>query len=122
MTENAYYASIPGLAGGTRQLQAISDYAVDMFNEFFHDVSATSDWPGKDDSYAKTMIPQEKKQREGAVDTGKALTEAIVGVGDGTLANLKSVLTTLGGNLDAIHESHIDNSNVSGGTHGGGRH
>ncbi len=65
MTENAYYANFPpGLTGGTRQLQAISDYAVDMFNEFFHDVSATSDWPGKDDSYAKTMVPQEKKQRE----------------------------------------------------------
>jgi hypothetical protein len=121
MTDNAYFANPAALASGTKQIEAISNFAVDAFNEFFRDVAATADWCGKDDSYAKQTIPQEKKQREGAIATGKALTEAIVGVGDGTLANLKNILGTQGGNLEAIHDSHIDTGNT-GGTHGGGRH
>ncbi|MFK0120067.1 hypothetical protein [Streptomyces sp. NPDC090994] len=119
MTDNAYFANPAALASGTRQIQAISNFAVEMINEFITDVSATADWCGKDDSYAEQMIPQEKKQREGAISTGKALTDAIVGVGDGTLANLKNILGTQGGNLEAIHDSSIDTSNT-GGTHGGG--
>lgn len=121
MTDNAYFADPAALASGTRQIQAISNFAVDMINEFIADVSATSDWPGRDDSYAEQMIPQEKKQREGAVSTGTALTEAIVGVGDGTLANLKNILGTQSGNLEAIQSSSIDTSNT-GGTTGGGKH
>ncbi|MEU4656101.1 hypothetical protein AB0G32_19490 [Streptomyces sp. NPDC023723] len=121
MTDNAYFANPAALASGTRQIQAISNFAVEMINEFVSDVSATADWCGDDDSYAKQMIPQEKKQREGATSTGKALTEAIVGVGDGTLANLKNIVGTQNGNLEAINDSHIDTSNTTGGT-GGGRH
>ncbi len=90
-----------------------------MISEFITDVSATSRWPGHDDSYAKQMLPQEKEQREGTITTGSSLSEAIVGVGDGTLANLKSVVGTQNGVLGAIHDSDINSGDTDGGSHGG---
>ncbi|KPI08692.1 hypothetical protein OK074_3479 [Actinobacteria bacterium OK074] len=119
MSENAYYASPPALVAGTRQIEQISRLATDMINEFITDVSATSDWPGQNDSYAKQMLPQEKQQREGSITTGTSLSEAIVGVGDGTLANLKSVLGTQSGVVDAIHDSSINSGDTGDGSHGG---
>jgi hypothetical protein len=113
MASNAYYANPGVLQSGTRQIEQISRLATEIINEFITDVSATSDWPGDNDSYAKQVRPQEKKQREGAVTTGSALTEAIVGVGDGTLANLKSVVGTQNGVLDAIHDSNINTGNTN---------
>ncbi|MFF7467694.1 hypothetical protein [Streptomyces sp. NPDC008092] len=119
MSENAYYASPQGLVSGTRQIEQISRLVTDMVNEFITDVSATSGWPGHDDSYAQQTLPQEKQQRLNAIKTGTSLSEAIVGVGDGTLANLKSVLGTQGGVLDAIHDSSINTGDTGSGSHGG---
>jgi len=117
MASNAYSASPPALIAGTRQIEQISRLANEMINEFITDVSSTSGWPGYDDSYAEQMRPQEKKQRDGSIDTGSSLSEAIVGVGDGTLANLKSVLGTQNGVLDAIHDSNT--GDTGDGSHGG---
>lgn len=117
MASNAYYANPGVLQAGTRQIEQISRLANEIISEFITDVSATSDWPGQNDSYAKQVLPQEKKQREGAITTGSALSEAIVGVGDGTIANLKSVVGTQNGVLDAIHDSHINTGDTTGGSH-----
>ncbi|MEU6197107.1 hypothetical protein [Streptomyces sp. NPDC047061] len=119
MSENAYSASPPALIAGTRQIEQISRLANEMISEFITDVSATSKWPGHDDSYAKQMLPQEKEQREGSVTTGSSLSEAIVSIGDGTLTNLKSVLGTQSGVLDAIHDSSIDTGDTNTGSHNG---
>nr|WSY50991.1 hypothetical protein OG999_13315 [Streptomyces sp. NBC_00886] len=119
MSENAYSASPPALIAGTRQIDQISRLANEMINEFITDVSSTSGWPGHDDSYAKQMLPQEKQQREGSVKTGTSLSEAIVGVGDGTLTNLKSVLGTQSGVIDAIHDSSINTGDTGDGSHSG---
>jgi hypothetical protein len=116
---NAYSASPPALVAGTRQIEQISQLVNEMTNEFITDVSSTSGWAGHDDSYAKQMRPQEKQQREGSVQTGLSLSEAIVSIGDGTLTNLKSVLGTQSGALDAIHGSNINTGDTDGGSHGG---
>ncbi|MGW0832704.1 hypothetical protein [Streptomyces prunicolor] len=114
---NAYSASPAALIAGTRQIEQISQLANDMINEFITDVSSTSGWPGHDDDFAKQMKPQEKKERDGSVDTGSSLSEAIVSIGDGTLTNLKSVLGTQNGVLDAIHDSSTGDTNT--GSHNG---
>ena len=119
MASNAYSATPPALVAGTRQIEQISRLANEMINEFITDVSSTSGWPGHDDSYAKQMLPQEKEQREGSIKTGSSLSEAIVSIGDGTLTNLKSVLGTQNGALDAIHDSNINTGDTDGGSHGG---
>jgi hypothetical protein len=68
MSENAYLASPDGLANGTRQIVEISEFAVRMLEDFITEVSATAGWPGKDDSYAKQMIPKEREGRERHLD------------------------------------------------------
>ncbi|MFE0489891.1 MULTISPECIES: hypothetical protein [Streptomyces] len=119
MTENAYFASPDGLANGTRQVMQISQFAVNMLEEFITDVSATSDWPGKDDSYAKQMIPKEREGREGAISTCREFVNALVAIGDGTMANLHNVVGTQGGVLDGIRNSHINTGDGNNGTHSG---
>jgi hypothetical protein len=114
---NAYSASPPALVAGTRQIEQISRLANEMINEFITDVSSTSRWPGDDDDFAKQMRPAEKQQREGSVEAGSSLSEAIVSIGDGTLTNLKSVLGTQNGVLDAIHDSNTGDTNS--GSHNG---
>ncbi|MCX5238300.1 MULTISPECIES: hypothetical protein [Streptomyces] len=114
---NAYSASPPALVAGTRQIEQISQLANEMISEFITDVSSTSGWPGYDDDFAKQMRPQEKQQREGSVQTGSSLSEAIVSIGDGTLTNLKSVLGTQNGVLDAIHDSSTGDTDS--GSHNG---
>ncbi|MDQ0790855.1 hypothetical protein [Streptomyces sp. B3I8] len=111
MSENAYFANPSVLVAGTRQIELISQMANEMLNEFIADVSATSDWPGKDDSYAKQTIPKEREGREGAIATCTELVNALVAVGDGTLANTKNVLGTQRGVLDSIHDSGINKGN-----------
>lgn len=119
MSSNAYSASPAALIAGTRQIEQISRLANEMINEFITDVSSTSGWPGYDDDFAKQMRPQEKEQRDGSIDTGSSLSEAIVSIGDGTLTNLKSVLGTQNGVLDAIHDSDINSGDTGDGSHGG---
>jgi hypothetical protein len=104
---------------GTRQIEQISQMVTEMVQEFVTDVSETADWCGDSDSYAKQMKPKEKEQREGAISTGEALTNALVSAGNGTIANVKSVVGTQNGVLDAIHDSHINNN--GGGSHSGKR-
>ncbi|MCX4402983.1 hypothetical protein OG585_03820 [Streptomyces sp. NBC_01340] len=112
---NSYFADPARIQGGVRQIDQISTIAQEMIRDFVNEVNLTRDWPGTSDSFAREVVPQEKKERDGSADTGQALRDAIVSVANGTTENLKNILTTQGGNLDAIHES-------SGGGHTGGRH
>ncbi|MEU8588766.1 hypothetical protein AB0C59_17465 [Streptomyces sp. NPDC048664] len=112
--DNSYYADPGRIQGGVRQIDQISSIARDMMRDFVNEVNLTRDWTGTSDSFAKEVAPQEKKEREGASDTGQALADAVLSVADGTTANLKNILTTQSGNLDAIHESGGSRGDTSG--------
>ncbi|GAA3875047.1 hypothetical protein ACWDR2_27670 [Streptomyces sp. NPDC003631] len=114
--ENSYFADPARIQGGVRQIDQISSIAREMMRDFVNEVNLTRDWPGTSDSFAKEVVPQEHKERESTSDTGQALADAVVSVADGTTANLKNILTTQGGNLDAIHESS-GRGNTTGGRH-----
>ncbi|WP_299531521.1 hypothetical protein [uncultured Streptomyces sp.] len=113
---NAYYAEPGRLQAGARQIDQISALAQEIVHEFVSAVNLTRDWPGTDDSYAKEVLPQEKKEREAALDTGLALSKAVVGVADGTMSNLSNILSTQSGVLDSIRSSS------RGGNGNGGKH
>ncbi|MFE9130881.1 hypothetical protein ACFYOF_36610 [Streptomyces sp. NPDC007148] len=114
--ENSYFADPARIQGGVRQIDQISSIAREMMRDFVNELNLTRDWPGTSDSFAKEVVPQEHKERESTSDTGQALADAVVSVADGTTANLKNILTTQGGNLDAIHESS-GRGNTTGGRH-----
>ncbi|MER5600175.1 hypothetical protein FNH09_18090 [Streptomyces adustus] len=102
---NAYYAEPDRLAAGVRQIDQISTLAHEMLRDFTMGLNATVGWPGHDDSFAEEVIPQEKRERTMAVDTGTSLVEAVTGVADGTLANLDNIRTTQSGVLDSINSA-----------------
>lgn len=102
---NAYYADPARIQGGVRQMNQISALVEGLVGDFVSSANLTRDWCGENDSMAKELIPQEKKERDGSIDTGRALSEAVVGVVNGTNDNVKNILTTQGGNLDAIRQS-----------------
>lgn len=102
---NAYYAEPERLAAGVRQINAISSLAHEMLRDFTTTVNDTRGWPGKDDSFALEVIPQEEKERRTAVETGTSLVEAVVGVADGTMTNLENIRNTQNGVIDSINSA-----------------
>ncbi|MEU6353679.1 hypothetical protein ABZ896_30855 [Streptomyces sp. NPDC047072] len=102
---NAYFADPGRIQAGVRQVDAISSLAQEMVRDFTSAVNATRDWPGQDDDFAREVKPQEKSERTSVTDTGQAITDAVVGVADGTHANLRNIVGTQSGVLDAIRDS-----------------
>jgi hypothetical protein len=106
MTEgNEYYAEPDRLAAGVRQIDQISGLAHEMLRDFTMGLNNTVGWTGYDDSFAKEVIPQDKKERELAVQTGTSLVDAVVSVADGTLANLDNIRTTQNGVIESINSA-----------------
>lgn len=102
---NAYFADPARIQGGMEQMNQISNLVNSLVRSFTSEANATRGWCGQNDSMAAQLIPQERKERSGSIGTGSSLSEAIVGIVNGTGTNLKSILTTQNGNLDAIHQS-----------------
>jgi len=102
---NSYYAEPDQLAAGVRYINQISTLAHDMLRDFTTTVNDTHGWPGKDDDFAKEVIPAELREREMAIDTGTSLVEAVVSVADGTMANLDNIRNTQNGVIDSINSA-----------------
>jgi hypothetical protein len=102
---NNYFADPNRIQSGTREIDQISTFVQNMLEDFTNGAYATAGWTGTSDSLAKQLIPADQKDRQGTTDTARALTQAIVGIARGTETNLKNILATQQGNLDAIHQS-----------------
>ncbi|MFJ1967630.1 hypothetical protein ACIO93_03075 [Streptomyces sp. NPDC087903] len=102
---NAYYAEPERLASGVRQIDRISALAHEMLRDFTIGLNATVGWTGRDDSFAQEVVPQDKRERKTAVDTGTSLVDAVVSVADGTLANLDNIRNTQSGVIDSINSA-----------------
>ncbi|MFE6904682.1 hypothetical protein ACFVFJ_49500 [Streptomyces sp. NPDC057717] len=116
MSDSDSYSADPArIHGGVRQIEQIRGLIQGMMRNFSNEINLTKGWPGTNDSFAENIIPQELKERVGTTNTVQALSEAILSVADGTTGNLKNILGTQDGNLDAI-------LNSSGGGGRSGRH
>ncbi|MFD3944798.1 hypothetical protein [Streptomyces sp. NPDC058579] len=103
MPEGDVYFAIPGrLQAGVRQIDQISSLVQDIARDFVSEVNAVRDWPGRDDSFAREVLPQEKDERETATRTAEAIAEAVVEIANGTHDNLRNIVNTQDGALDAI--------------------
>ncbi|MFG2945825.1 hypothetical protein [Streptomyces adustus] len=102
---NAYFADPGRIQAGVRQVDRISSLAQEMVRDFVSAVNLTRDWPGTDDEFARETLPQEKSERTSVTDTGEAIADAVFQVANGTTTNLRNILGTQSGVLDAIHDS-----------------
>jgi hypothetical protein len=102
---NNYFADPNRIQAGTREIDQISTYVQNLLENFTDGIYATVGWTGTSDSLAKQLIPADQQDRQQTTDTARALSQAVVGIARGTETNLKSILSTQQGNLDAIHDS-----------------
>ncbi|MYR58924.1 hypothetical protein GTY54_22660 [Streptomyces sp. SID625] len=111
-----YYGDPRRIQAGTEQLKQIAELARSITSDFLDEISATVDWPGTSDDFAKQARPKEQKERQTAKDTCTAIRDAIVGITEGTLQNLDSMTRVRDQALDAIGQQTNQVENA--GNHG----
>ncbi|MGJ5756702.1 hypothetical protein [Streptomyces galbus] len=113
---------IEALAG---QLEEIGSLARSMTEEFLDDLAPTVNWPGTDGEFAAKAKPQEQKERQTTKDTMMSIRDALVGITDATLSQVRMMKDTRDRNIDDIEQrtSQIDTHglNGDGGPSGHGR-
>ncbi|MFB7054888.1 hypothetical protein ACFCXT_17435 [Streptomyces vinaceus] len=104
---DVYYAEPGQIQAGVRQIDQISALVRDIARDFLSEVNAVSDWPGRDDEFAREVLPKEKEERETASSTISSIEEAVVEIANGTHDNLRNIIGTQDGALDAIANSRV---------------
>ena len=99
---NAYAADTNRLRAAIRQIEQISAMAGDLVRDFAHEVARTQHWPGEDDSFAREVIPSERKERETALETAESVAGASEQIALSTLGNLDNIEGTQLGALEGI--------------------
>jgi hypothetical protein len=102
MTGPSYTSNPAAIIGGSRVIEALGRYA-DEVGESAHTALADTSWTGND-SYGRQLKKEFVQTRDSVLATIDAIAAGISAVGDGTLDNLRSIRSTQGGILDAIHE------------------
>ncbi|MFJ8823024.1 hypothetical protein ACIREE_14695 [Streptomyces sp. NPDC102467] len=99
-----YYADPQRIEALAEQLEEIGDLARSMTEEFLDELAPTVSWPGSGDDFADTAKPQEKKERQTTKDTMFAIRDAVVGITDATLEQVRLMEHTRDGNLEGIKQ------------------
>ncbi|MGW5618254.1 hypothetical protein [Streptomyces sp. NPDC003877] len=113
---------IEALAG---QLEEISSLARSMTEEFLDELAPTVRWPGTEGEFAEKAKPQEQKERQTTKDTMMSIRDALVGITDATLSQVRMMKDTRDRNIEGIEQRNsrieTDGLNGDGGPSGHGR-
>ncbi|MGV9943648.1 hypothetical protein [Streptomyces sp. NPDC003401] len=113
---------IEALAG---QLEEIGQLARDVTEEFLDELAPTVRWPGTSGEFAEKARPQEQKERQTTKETMMAIRDALVGITDATVSQVRMMKDTRDRHLEDIERSNnrIDTHglNGDGGSSGHGR-
>ncbi|MEU6313259.1 hypothetical protein [Streptomyces sp. NPDC047014] len=94
---------IEALAG---QLEEIASLTRSMTEEFLDEVSATVNWPGNEGEFAEKAKPQEQKERQTTKDTMLSLRDAVVGITDATVSQVRMMKDTRDRNIEGIEQGN----------------
>ncbi|MEV5357875.1 hypothetical protein AB0N88_34235 [Streptomyces sp. NPDC093516] len=113
---------IEALAG---QLEEIGSLARSMTEEFLDELAPTVRWPGTEGEFAEKAKPQEQKERQTTKDTMMSIRDALVGITDATLSQVRMMKDTRDRNIEGIEQRNsrieTDGLNGDGGPTGHGR-
>ncbi|MFG2193209.1 hypothetical protein [Streptomyces sp. NPDC048639] len=113
---------IEALAG---QLEEIGSLAKSMTEEFLDELIPTVRWPGTEGEFAEKAKPQEQKERQTTKDTMMSVRDALVGITDATVSQVRMVKDTRDRNIEGIEKGNsrinADGLNGDGGPGGHGR-
>ncbi|WP_405666341.1 hypothetical protein OG379_31240 [Streptomyces sp. NBC_01166] len=116
-----YYADperIEALAG---QLEEIGALTRSMTEEFLDELAPTVSWPGTEGDFAEKAKPQEQKERQTTKDTMMSIRDALVGITDATVSQVRMMKDTRDHNIEQVEKgtSRIDTDGLgSSGGHG----
>ncbi|MGW5735884.1 MULTISPECIES: hypothetical protein [Streptomyces] len=112
---------IEALAG---QLEEIGSLARSMTEEFLDELAPTVSWPGTSGEFAEKAKPQEQKERQTTKDTMMSIRDALTGITDATLSQVRMMKDTRDRNIEDIEQgtNRIDTHGLDGDGSGPGGH
>lgn len=120
-----YYADPQRIEALARQLEEIGQLARSVTEEFLDELSPTVRWPGTQGEFAEKAKPQEQKERQTTKETMMAIRDALVGITDATVSQVRLMKDTRDRNIEDIerNNSMIDTHGLDGdgGSSGHGR-
>ncbi|MFS8202488.1 hypothetical protein ACLVWQ_27835 [Streptomyces sp. CWNU-52B] len=94
---------IEALAG---QLEEIGSLTRSMTEEFLDGLAPTVSWPGSDGEFAEKAKPQEQKERQTTKDTMLSIRDAVVGITDATVSQVRMMKNTRDRNIEDIEQGN----------------
>ncbi|MEU1212126.1 hypothetical protein ABZ424_06625 [Streptomyces sp. NPDC005790] len=118
-----YYVDPHRIEALAKQLEEIGTLTRSMTEEFLDELAPTVSWPGTEGEFAEKAKPQEQKERQTTKDTMLSIRDALVGITDATLGNVRMMKDTRDRNIENVEQgtNRIDTDGLDSGPGGHGR-
>ncbi|MFE9823988.1 hypothetical protein ACFYSH_17935 [Streptomyces sp. NPDC005791] len=118
-----YYVDPHRIEALAKQLEEIGTLTRSMTEEFLDELAPTVSWPGTEGEFAEKAKPQEQKERQTTKDTMLSIRDALVGITDATLGNVRMMKDTRDRNIENVEQgtNRIDTDGLDNGPGGHGR-
>ncbi|MER5942411.1 MULTISPECIES: hypothetical protein [unclassified Streptomyces] len=118
-----YYVDPQRIEALARQLEEIGTLATSVTEEFLDELLPTVSWPGTEGEFAEKARPQEQKERQTTKETMMSIRDAVVGITDATVSQVRMMKGTRDRNLEDIERGNNRlNNNGFNGDDGPGGH
>ncbi|MGV9573991.1 hypothetical protein ACWDRX_33290 [Streptomyces nigra] len=116
-----YYADPNRIEALARQLEEIGTLAKNITEEFLDDLAPTVTWPGTEGEFAEKAKPQEQKERQTTKETMMSIRDAVVGITDATVSQVRMMKETRDRHIQDIEraDSRIETDGLNGDGPGG---
>ncbi|CAM5643352.1 MULTISPECIES: hypothetical protein [Streptomyces] len=116
-----YYADPNRIEALARQLEEIGTLAKNITEEFLDDLAPTVTWPGTEGEFAEKAKPQEQKERQTTKETMMSIRDAVVGITDATVSQVRMMKDTRDRHIEDIErvDKRIETDGLNGDGPGG---
>ena len=116
-----YYVDPNRIEALARQLEEIGTLAKGITEEFLDDLAPTVSWPGTEGDFAEKAKPQEQKERQTTKETMMSIRDAVVGITDATVSQVRMMKDTRDRNIEDVERvnSRIETDGLNGDGPGG---
>ncbi|MEI7031668.1 hypothetical protein [Streptomyces pratensis] len=101
-----YYVDPHRIEALAQQLEEIGTLTRSMTEEFLDELAPTVSWPGTNSEFSEKARPQEQKERQTTKDTMLSIRDALVGITDATVSNVRMMKDTRDRNIDEIEHGN----------------
>ncbi|MEU1126227.1 hypothetical protein ABZ371_22345 [Streptomyces sp. NPDC005899] len=118
-----YYVDPHRIEALAKQLEEIGTLTRSMTEEFLDELAPTVSWPGTEGEFAEKAGPQEQKERQTTKDTMMSIRDALVGITDATVSQVRMMKDTRDRNIENVEQgtNRIDTDGIDGNPGGHGR-